>query len=598
MRAERVCDVRCELGEAPLWHAGERCLYWLDCPAGRMHRWDPAAKTHSSVECGAELGALLPGDDGALLLLGYEGFVRVWRDSSLGPVQHATPAQRGYRFNDACVDAQGRVLCGVRAIKRPSQAQAPSLTQRVRRKLVAKLGMQRPAQMDPALGLYQLDAQTRLSQLVSGIGLSNGLGFSPDQRTLYHADSTARCVFRYSYDVPSGHLGARETFIRFDASEGAPDGLTVDAEGNVWVALWGGGAIVCVGADGRRQRRVVMPARNITSLTFGGDDYGTLFVTSAVDTADTRNTGGALFALQPGVRGVPEHRTPLTRSLGVSVRHAHGPGPSRPTGVAKTRVLITGAAGALGKKLSSHLRERAEIDLVLLDRDPRGDARIHAVDLSEPSDRWAHFFEGVDAVLHLAGASAPATAWSELQRDNIDSLMHTLDVASAAHVRRFVFASSNFVMFGHRHDSEWLDTARASNPITPYGFVKAAGERICARYAEQGALSVVSLRIGAVSPGTQGPEAFMDTWYRQMWLSDRDLCQVVERALSDRAITCAVLNAMSNNVGMRWDLSETRALLGYEPQDAAPPFVPVQRSVLRRAVSMARRAARKRLRGA
>jgi nucleoside-diphosphate-sugar epimerase len=246
-------------------------------------------------------------------------------------------------------------------------------------------------------------------------------------------------------------------------------------------------------------------------------------------------------------------------------------------------VLITGAAGNLGAKLRRHLEGRYR--LRLLDRDPRGDAEILAADLSRWDGAWADTFRGADAVVHLAADPTAQQTWPNLLGPNVDAAIHVFQAAAAAGVRRVVYASSNHVMGGYKDVPEpFLLTAELpprpgahyavngeARDSTPYGSAKLFGERLGRCFADAHGLSVLALRIGWVLPGANRPSDIppeREDWFRLMWLSNRDYCQLLERCLTaDAALRFAVLNGMSANTDMRWDLEATRRLVGYEPQD-------------------------------
>lgn len=249
---------------------------------------------------------------------------------------------------------------------------------------------------------------------------------------------------------------------------------------------------------------------------------------------------------------------------------------------AKT-VLITGAAGNLGAKLRAHLQGRYA--LRLLDLDPRGDGSILRADLSRWDAGWLDQFRGVDTVVHLAADPTAQQTWEKLIGPNIDGVINVFQASVRAGVRRVVFASSNHVMGGYQHDPQvrLLTTDLPPRPgtqyvvdgeprdSTPYASAKLFGERLGKGYADAHGLSVLAVRIGWVRPGDNRAAdvpADRGEWFRLMWLSNRDYCQLMERCLTaDPSIRFAVVNGMSANTGMRWDIDSTRRLLGYEPQD-------------------------------
>ena len=246
-------------------------------------------------------------------------------------------------------------------------------------------------------------------------------------------------------------------------------------------------------------------------------------------------------------------------------------------------VVITGAAGNLGAKLRRHLEGRCR--LRLLDRDPRGDRDILAAHLSRWDGGWVGTFRGADAVVHLAADPTAQQTWPNLIGPNVDAVVHVFQAAAAAGVRRVVYASSNHVMGGYKDVPEpfLLTTELPPRPgchyavqgeardSTPYGSAKLFGERLGRCFADAHGLSVLAVRIGWVLPGANRPQDVppgREDWFRLMWLSNRDYCQLMERCLSaEPSLRFAVLNGMSANTGMRWDLEATRRLVGYEPQD-------------------------------
>jgi NAD+ dependent glucose-6-phosphate dehydrogenase len=236
-------------------------------------------------------------------------------------------------------------------------------------------------------------------------------------------------------------------------------------------------------------------------------------------------------------------------------------------------VLITGAAGSIGRKLGAHFRTLGW-QLRLLDARRSDDPAMMQADLADYDESWAAQFAGVDAVIHLAGDPSPTANWSSAQRNNIDLSFNVVRAARTHAARRVVFASSNWVMAGYRFATPpikagALTTELPPHPLNPYGVSKLVGERIGQAAASDG-LRFIAFRIGwnQPTPGNiPGPHMLQGRWGQQMWLSDRDLCQAMERAVLAEDVSFAVRNLMSDNPGMPWDVATTRRVIGYAPQD-------------------------------
>ncbi len=237
-------------------------------------------------------------------------------------------------------------------------------------------------------------------------------------------------------------------------------------------------------------------------------------------------------------------------------------------------VLITGATGALGCRLRSHLQGLGWT-LTLIDRDARGDAAVRTADLAVFDDGWAGCFAGVDTVLHLAGDPSPRASWSSAQRNNIDATHNVVEACCRAGVRRMVFASSNWVLAGHRFAATPLDAAAEPYPVNPYGVSKLVGERIGRAASDLRQLSFIAFRIGYCQRDHDNrPGAHMGwgLWGQRMWLSNRDLCQGFEKAvLAPDTLRFGIFNLVSNNQGMRWRLDDAADALGYIPLDSSVP---------------------------
>ena len=276
---ELIADYACLTGENPLWHPAEKRLYWCDIPKGRLFRFDPATGKHEPCYQGEQVGGFTLQADGSLLLFGERGAIRVWHEGVGRTVVAEMPEERESRFNDVIADPAGRVFCGTM----PKPDGTPG-------------------------SLYRLDTDGKLTHLFGGIGCSNGMGFTPDRKHLYYTDSKPREVYLFDYDERTGSLSNRKLFLRLPEGN-IPDGMTVDGEGFVWTAIWGGSCIIRYSREGKELERIGLPAKLCASLAFAGPDYADLYVTCAGGDDKVANGPGAggLYRVRgTGHRGVPE----------------------------------------------------------------------------------------------------------------------------------------------------------------------------------------------------------------------------------------------------------------------------------------------------
>ncbi len=279
-----LVDMPCETGENPLWHPDERRLYWTDIPRARLYRVDPASGAVDAYDVGEAVGGFTVQDDGALLLFMARGAVRTWRDGRfLETILEDVPGERDGRFNDVIADPAGRVFCGTMS--------------------TAGHGGR----------FYRLDPDRTLTLLREGMGTPNGMGFTGDRATFYHADSRDCVIHRYAYETRTGALSEHCEWVRVRDTDvvGRPDGMTVDADDCVWSARWDGGRLVRLSPAGDVLRNVPFPVRKVSCLTFGGDDCATAFVTTAGGKLRPGDgaLAGSVFMVNLGVRGRPEFRS-------------------------------------------------------------------------------------------------------------------------------------------------------------------------------------------------------------------------------------------------------------------------------------------------
>jgi sugar lactone lactonase YvrE len=283
MKPKLIADYACQVGEGPLWHPDEGRVYWVDIPRGRIFRYDPSTGAHEICYEGDVVGGFTIQEDGALLLFMARGAVKIWREGTLTTVIDEIPAERDGRFNDVIADPEGRVFCGT---------------------------MSTP---DHPASLYRLDTDGTLTHVLGGIGTSNGMGFTPDGSQMYYTDTRPHDIYLFDYVRATGEISNQRVFAHVpdEPGEGGPDGMTVDAEGYVWSARWGGSCLVRYRPDGSEERRVAFPAKKVSCVTFGGPDYADMYVTTAggENKAEDGPGAGALFTLNLGIRGVPEFRS-------------------------------------------------------------------------------------------------------------------------------------------------------------------------------------------------------------------------------------------------------------------------------------------------
>jgi L-arabinonolactonase len=281
---EHVLSVQNELGEGPIWQPEEGRLYWIDIVQGHIHRYAPASGDHQRYELPPPVGCLAFRADGGFLAA-RDSTIDAWSlDSGLGEtIARFDPAEIGERFNDGAVDPQGRFWIG---------SMSDSGTG----------------------GLYRLGADRAVQRMKPGIGVGNGIGWSPDRRRMYFTDSARSTIWVYDFDPDTGDIANERVFAAVSGpGEGLPDGLTVDVEGTIWGARWDGWKIVRYAPDGRILTEIPVPVQRPTSCVFGGENLDVLYITSArigLDPGqlDSQPLAGDVFCLQTDTQGSAEPR--------------------------------------------------------------------------------------------------------------------------------------------------------------------------------------------------------------------------------------------------------------------------------------------------
>ena len=280
LQAELVLDVHATLAEGPVWDARRGLLWWTDIPEGSVHAFDPVRAQDARFRAGGPVGALTLRGDGSLLLAMQDSFATL--DPASGRVETILalpPEPHPRRANDGKCDPRGRFLVGRMALD----------------------------ESEGCGDLYRLDADRCVTRLLDNLTIPNGLAWRADGRELYFIDSPRRQVTAYPYDVVTGTLGLGRALVRFEG-DAVPDGMTTDADGCLWVALWGGGRVLCVSPGGEILATVGLPVSQVSSCTFGGPGLDELYITTAREgfgpDDDAREPlAGCLFRVRPGVRG-------------------------------------------------------------------------------------------------------------------------------------------------------------------------------------------------------------------------------------------------------------------------------------------------------
>ena len=265
------------LGEGPVWVPERGRLFWVDILAPVLRWLDLDSGVCGSRVFDERIGWIIPRAGRRDFVIGLKsGFYLFDFDAdTLVPVGDPEPDRPHNRLNDAKVDAAGRLWAGSKDDRNEQRSGA----------------------------LYRLNADLTWTRHDDGYAVTNGPAFSADGRILYHTDSGARTIFAFDL-APDGTLSGKRIFLRFEDGWGYPDGMTTDSEDCLWVAHWGGGRISRFSPDAKMLRSIPLPATNITSMTFAGAGLDRMFVTSSSEGQDEPDAG-ALFELDPGVRGLP-----------------------------------------------------------------------------------------------------------------------------------------------------------------------------------------------------------------------------------------------------------------------------------------------------
>lgn len=278
-------DAKALLGEGPIWDARRQALYWVDIPAGKVHIFDPATGRDRSLDVGQPVGTIVPRRSGGAMVALRDGFAALDLETgALTMIADPEADQPLNRFNDGKCDPAGRFWAGT----------------------------MRQAEDRAGKGsLYRLDPDLSVHKMWSNVTVSNGIAWSLDARTMYYIDTPTRMVVAFEYDLATGAIANPRPVIHTPDGPGSPDGMTIDAEGMLWVAYWDGWRVVRWNPATAEALAVIeMPVQRPTAAWFGGPNLDELYITSArtglsEEALAQQPHAGSLFVARPGVRGLP-----------------------------------------------------------------------------------------------------------------------------------------------------------------------------------------------------------------------------------------------------------------------------------------------------
>ncbi|XP_069020255.1 regucalcin [Embiotoca jacksoni] len=292
VKVECVVKASALIGEGPVWEESEQILLFVDIAGRRIHKWSPATNQIQSVETGDMVGFAVPRQSGGYVAGVGRSVVAVdWSTQTMTSLLEVDEDKPNNRLNDGKVDPIGRLLAGTMGIE------------------------EHPARVQRKQGsLFSVTSDLTVTKHLSQVDISNGLDWSLDQKTFFYIDSLSLTVDAFDYDSNTGNLGNRRVVYRMEEGEGLPDGMTVDAEGRLWVACYNGGRVINIDSTtGVRLQTVSLPVTKTTSCCFGGPDYSDLYVTSAslgLDQSESRQQplAGDTFRVRGlGVKGRPSN---------------------------------------------------------------------------------------------------------------------------------------------------------------------------------------------------------------------------------------------------------------------------------------------------
>ncbi|KMK75801.1 SMP-30/gluconolactonase/LRE family protein [Alkalihalobacillus pseudalcaliphilus] len=286
--AELVLDAKASLGEGPHWDEEMQMLFWIDINLKKVHTYYPQIDGAHAIQLEQLIGAIVPKNEKEAIVALEKGFHLLNLQTGDCRYVHDPESERlENRFNDGKCDAKGRFWAGT---------------------------MRKDAAGKEAGSLYCLETTGQVEKKVSQVGLSNGIAWSLDNQKMYHIDTAQKQVQAFDFELETGELKNPEVIITFEQEQGAPDGMTIDEEGMLWIAHWGGAKVSRWNPHaGEKLQEVAIPALQVTSCTFGGSELNELYVTTARTGMNEKQLeqyplAGGLFKVKLDVKGMPANR--------------------------------------------------------------------------------------------------------------------------------------------------------------------------------------------------------------------------------------------------------------------------------------------------
>ena len=276
-------DSKSELGEGAIWNYRTGELVWINIEGKILNFYNPKTGNNKELFTGQRIGTAVPTETGQVLVALQNG-IYMLNPKTGSKKRIANPENNlpGNRFNDGKCDPAGRFWAGTMSLKMEKDAGT----------------------------LYRLDPDSSIHKMITKVTISNGIVWSADKTKMYYIDTPTQKVFQYNYNNATGEITNKKVAVEIQKEIGSPDGMTIDADGNLWIALWGGAAVGCWNPEsGKLLRKIEVPAKNVTSCAFGDEDLGTLYITTARTGTSNEEllkypSAGGVFKIRTGTKGV------------------------------------------------------------------------------------------------------------------------------------------------------------------------------------------------------------------------------------------------------------------------------------------------------